>query len=57
MNMQIPFFPLPPQVPKNLEEELIKIKQELANINERLLKLETTKKNNYMQKDDTLHMM
>ena len=68
MNMQYPFFPspqipraIPGQMPQmmtsNIEEELLKIRQEIFNLNERLKRLETKQKQNYMQKDDNLHMM
>ncbi len=61
MNMQYPFFPNPsmpqPSLPPNIQEELLKIRQEIFNINERLKRLESKQKQNYMQKDDNLHMM
>lgn len=61
MNMQFPFYPSPPipprPLPQNIEEELLKIHQEIFNLNERLKRLETKQKQNYMQKDDNLHMM
>lgn len=61
MNMQFPFYPNPSIPPHpltpNIEEELLKIRQELYNLNERLKRLETKQKQNYMQKDDNLHMM
>lgn len=57
MNMQIPFFPNPPQIPRNIEEEIYKLKQEIINLNERLKKLENKQKHDYMQKDDNLYMM
>lgn len=61
MNMQFPFYPSPPMpphpFPQNIEEELLKIKQELFNLNERLKRLETKQQKNYMQKDDNLQMM
>ena len=57
MNMQFPFFPTPQQIPRNIEEEILKLKQEIYNINERLKKLENKPKTDYMQKDDNLYMM
>lgn len=57
MNMQIPFFPSPYPIPKNIEEEIIKLKLEITNLNERIKKLENTPKRDYMQKDDNFYMM
>lgn len=57
MNMQIPFFPSPYPIPKNIEDEIIKLKLEIVNLNERIKKLETTPKKDYMQKDDNFYMM
>lgn len=57
MNMQFPFFPPPHQIPRNIEEEIIKLKNEIININERLKKLENKPKTDYMQKDENLYMM
>lgn len=60
MNMQFPFFPNNPMIqpiPPTLEEELLRIKREIHNLNERLKKLEGKQKQNYMQKDDNFQMM
>ena len=57
MNMQMPFFPNPQQIPINIEEEIFKLKQEIIILKERIKKIENKPKYDYMQKDDNLHMM
>jgi len=57
MNMQMPFFPNPQQIPINFEEEIFKLKQEIIILKERIKKIENKPKYDYMQKDDNLHMM
>ena len=56
-NMPFPFFQ--PQFPigKNIEEEIIKLNQEINHLKERIEKLENKKKNDYLQNDDSLYMM
>ncbi len=58
-NMQFPFIPpynmAPPR--PNIEEELLRLKQEINILKERITKLENQNKNDYLQKDDTLYMM
>lgn len=61
MNMQMPNFPYPPymQPQFNIEEELIKLKQEVIILKEKVKQLETNKPNkkDYMKKDDSLYMV
>ena len=56
-NMPFPFFQ--PQFPmgNNIEEEIMKLKQEINHLKERIESLENKKKNDYLQKDDSLYMM
>ena len=56
-NMQFPFFPKPYPMMGNIEEELIKLKQEINILKERITKLENKNKTDYLQKDDTFYMM
>ena len=58
MNMQYPFIPRPMPYPtNNIDEEIIKLKQEINQLKERITRLEQEKKPNYLQKDDSLYMM
>lgn len=58
MNMQYPFIPRPlPYPTQNIEEEILKLKYELKELKERIIRLEEGNKPNYLQKDDSLYMM
>ena len=58
MNFHYPFMPNPIPYPQNnFEEEIIKLKQEIYQIKERLSSLENQKKTEYLKKDDSLYMM
>ena len=58
MNMEFPFYPRPiPYPPYTIEEEIIRLKQEINILKERLTKFEQEKPKNYLQKDDSLYMM
>lgn len=58
MNMQYPIFPRPMPFPgNNFEEEIIKLKQEINALKNRITKLEQEKKSNYLQNDDSLYMV
>ena len=58
MNMQYPIFPRPMPFPRNnLKEEIIKLKQEINALKNRITKLEQEKKFNYLQNDDSLYMV
>ena len=58
MNMQYPFIPRPlPYHTQNIEEEILKLKYELKELKERIIRLEEGNKPNYLQKDDSLYMM
>lgn len=58
MNIQYSFIPRPMPYPRNpIDEEIILLKQEINQLKERISKLEQEKKNNYLQKDDSLYMM
>ena len=54
-NMQ--FFPPTPYPIINIHEEILKLKQEIALLKEKINELENKNKHNYLQKDDSLHMM
>lgn len=56
-NMPFPFFPRPYSMMGNIEEEIIKLKQEINILKEKIIKLENQNKNDYLQKDDSLYMM
>ena len=56
-NMPFPFFQQQFPIGKNDEEEIIKLNQEINHLKERIEKLENKKKNDYLQKDDSLYMM
>ncbi len=60
-NMPFPFYPNPYHMGNmpgnNIEEEIIKLKQEINILKERIAKLENKNKNDYLQKDDSLYMM
>lgn len=56
-NMQFPMFPRPYPTMGSIEEELIKLKQEINILKERIIKLENKNKIDYLQKDDSLYMM
>lgn len=56
-NMQFPIFPRPYPGMVNIEEEIIKLKQEINILKERIMKLENKNKVDYLQKDDSLYMM
>lgn len=53
--MHLP-FPMPGQQP-NYEEEINKLKYEVAKLKERVSELEQQKKKNYLQKEDGFYMM
>ena len=50
-------FPRPYPTRGSIEEELIKLKQEINILKERIIKLENKNKIDYLQKDDSLYMM
>ena len=56
MNIGYPFIPRPMTYP-TIDEEIIKLKQEIQKLKERIAHLEQQDKPNYMQKDDSLYMM
>lgn len=59
-NMPFPYFPgayQPPMPKENLEEEIRKLKIEIAKLKERLAAIESKNTNNYLQNDDKLYMM
>ena len=56
-NMPFPFFQQQFPIGKSVEEEIIKLNQEINHLKERIEKLENKKKNDYLQKDDSLYMM
>lgn len=59
-NMPFPYFPssYQPPIPKeNIEEEIRKLKIEIAKLKERLTTIENKDTNNYLQNDDKLYMM
>ncbi len=59
-NMPFPYFqgPYQPPTPKeNLEEEIRKLKLEIAKLKERIAAIENKNTNNYLQNDDKLYMM
>lgn len=56
-NMPFQFFPGPMHINNYIEEELIKLHQEIARLKERIEKLETKKKNDYLEHDDNFYMM
>ncbi len=63
MNNMFPFIPqmyLPNQQNpsfNHIEEELKNMKQEINILKEKVKHLETSKKNNFLQKDDGFYMM
>ena len=53
----MPFFPPSPYPMINIQEEILKLKQEITLLKEKITELEHKNKPNYLQKDDSLHMM
>lgn len=60
-NMPYPYIPpqfMPEQPPKlQIQEELMKIKYEIARLKERVSALEGKEHNDYLKKDDSFYMM
>lgn len=56
-NMPFQFFPGPININNRLEEEIIKLNQEIAQLKERISKLENKKKNDYLEHDDNFYIM
>lgn len=56
-NMPYPIFPSPIPYNNHIEEEIIKLNQEIIQLKERIRKLENKKQNDYLQKDDNLYMV
>lgn len=56
-NMPFQFFPGPININNRLEEEIIKLHQEITQLKERISKLETKKQNDYLEHDDNFYMM
>lgn len=59
-NMPYPYMQLPFPIPgqqQNYEEEINKLKYEVAKLKERVSELEQKKKKNYLQKEDGFYMV
>ena len=58
MNMQYQLFPrLLPLVGNNIEEEIIKLKQEVYILKEKITKLENEQNKKFLQNDDNFYIV
>lgn len=59
-NMSYPYFPTPfGQIPNqpNVDEEINNLKKEINKLKERINRLENKNTDDYLKKDDSLHML
>ena len=56
-NMPYPYMPFPMPTAQNFEEELNKLKYEVANLKERVKKLEKKKKKGYLKKEEGFYIV
>lgn len=58
MNMQYPFIHRPlPFIGNNIDEEIIKLKQEINILKEKITKLEHEQNKKFLQNDDSFYMV